>query len=123
MIAINNRAFGLRNCRRLAVTAAALAALALPTPTHAAKVPGNPAAGKPLFLANNCSSCHTLKAARASGAISSNLDKKKASYTTILRVITNGTTKNGLAMPSYKGSLTVKQIQNLAAFVYTSTHT
>jgi hypothetical protein len=55
-------------------------------------------------------------------AISSNLDKKKASYATTVRVVSNGTTKNALAMPAYKGTPSTKQIQTLAAFVYTSSH-
>jgi mono/diheme cytochrome c family protein len=78
-----------------------------------------PPAGKAVFLTSKCGSCHTLKAAHATGAVSSNLDKKKTPSTPI---ITDAVDKNGLAMPSYKGTLTVKQIQNLAALVYTSTH-
>jgi len=102
--------------------AAAVAVLIAPAPALATNIAGNPAAGKSIFHANNCGSCHTLKAAGATGLISSNLDKKKASYATIVRVVTAGTTKNGLAMPAYKGALSTKQIQNVAAFVYSSTH-
>jgi len=98
------------------------AALLAPAAAFAADVQGNPAAGKGVFAANNCGSCHALKAARATGAIASNLDKRKPSYAAVVSVVTNGKTKNGLAMPAYKGTLTPKQIQNLAAFVYASTH-
>jgi mono/diheme cytochrome c family protein len=103
-------------------SAVAVAALLVPVPALAGKVAGNPAAGKTVFAANSCGSCHALKAARATGAVSSNLDKKKPSYATIVSVVANGKTKNGLAMPAYKGTLTAKQIRDLAAFVYTSTH-
>lgn len=103
-------------------SAAAVAALLVPLPALADKIVGNPAAGKAVFAANNCGSCHALKAAHATGAVSSNLDKKKPSYATIVSVVANGKTKNGLAMPAYKGTLTAKQIRDLAAFVYTSTH-
>jgi mono/diheme cytochrome c family protein len=92
------------------------------TSALSARTPANASAGKAIFLANDCGSCHTLKAAGASGAVSSNLDKKKVSHATIVRVVSNGATKNGLAMPAYKGTLTTNQIQNLAAFIYTSTH-
>jgi mono/diheme cytochrome c family protein len=116
------RRYGRARSRTLVCSATAIAALIAPAPALGGSVPGNPAAGKAIFRANNCGSCHTLKAAGANGAISSNLDKKKASYATIVRVVSNGTTKNALAMPAYKGNLSTKQIQNLAAFVYTSSH-
>jgi mono/diheme cytochrome c family protein len=111
---------GSRPARRVCLSAA-LALLLAPTPALAAGTPGNAAAGKTVFLANNCGSCHTLKAAGANSAVSSNLDEKKASYATIVRVVSNGATKNGLAMPAYRGTLTTKQIRNLAAFVSIST--
>jgi mono/diheme cytochrome c family protein len=38
------------------------------------------------------------------------------------QVVANGKTKNGLAMPAYKGTLTARQMRDLAAFVYISTH-
>jgi mono/diheme cytochrome c family protein len=107
--------------KRLCLSATVCLLLA-PTAALAARTPGNAAAGRTVFLANNCGSCHTLQAAAASSPVSSNLDKKKASYATIVRVVTNGATKSGLAMPAYRGTLTTKQIQNLATFVYSSTH-
>jgi mono/diheme cytochrome c family protein len=112
---------GSRPVKGLCFTAT-VALLLVQSAALAARTPGNAAAGKAVFLANNCGSCHTLKAAGARGAVSSSLDKKQASYATIVRVVSNGATKNALAMPAYKGTLTAKQIQNLAAFVYTSTH-
>jgi len=99
-----------------AVLTALLASPALAAPT----VPGNPAAGKKVFVAN-CGTCHTLKAAGAKSVIASNLDKKKPAYALIISTVTNGRTTKGV-MPAYKGTLTAKQIRDVAAFVYTSTH-
>ena len=102
--------------------ASILAVLLAPAAAHAGKVAGNPTAGKALFAANNCGSCHTLAAAHATGVIAWNLDKKKPAYAAIVSAVTNGMTKGGLAMTAYKGTLSTKQIQDLAAFVYTATH-
>jgi len=88
----------------------------------AGKVVGNAAAGKTVFVTSGCGSCHALKAAKATGAIASNLDVKKPPYALVVRDVTTGVTKNGHAMPSYKGTLTARQIQDLAAFVYRATH-
>jgi mono/diheme cytochrome c family protein len=85
-----------------------------PAPT----VPGNAKAGAAVFSTAGCRSCHTLKAASASGTIGPNLDKVKPSYALTVTRVTNG---KG-AMPPFKSTLTVTQIQNVAAFVYASTH-
>jgi mono/diheme cytochrome c family protein len=82
------------------------------------KVIGNVAAGKKVFATAGCVSCHTLKAAKATGKIGPNLDKLKPAYATIVKQVTNG----GGVMPSFKGRLSKAQIQDVAAFVYTSTH-
>ena len=44
---------------------------------RAAKVVGNPKAGKPIFV-STCAVCHTLKAAGALGKIGPNLDQLAA---------------------------------------------
>lgn len=82
------------------------------------KVVGNVAAGKKVFKTAGCASCHTLKAAKSTGLIGPNLDKLKPAYAAIVKQVTHG----GGAMPSFKGRLSKKQIQDVAAFVYTSTH-
>ncbi len=112
----------------LAVAAGAAPALAKrPTP----KLVGNPAAGKPLFVAN-CGTCHTLKAAGSVGTIGPNLDKlaPKLSEATIIKQIRQGgsalmgkaAAKYTTQMVGYAGVLSTAQIDDIAAFVYTSTH-
>ena len=115
----------------------ALAALALAAPAfanHAAapKVVGNAAAGKSVFV-TTCGTCHVLKAAGTVGNIGPSLDKVAGALTeaTIVKAITNGgatvMTKAAAAkyttmMISYKSVLSATQINNVAAFVYSSTH-
>ena len=94
-----------------------------------AKVVGDPATGKGIFMAN-CSACHTLKAAGAKGTIGPNLDKLALPEATIVKQVTVGGSalmgaagkKYSLQMPGYKKSLSAAQIQDVAAYVYVSTH-
>ncbi len=102
---------------------------------HAGATPkliGTAKAGKSPF-STTCAACHTLKAAGAVGNIGPNLDKvaKTLTEATIIKAITNGggsvMTKAALAkyttqMVAYKGTLPTKTIDNIAAFVYSSTH-
>jgi mono/diheme cytochrome c family protein len=81
-------------------------------------VQGDPAAGKPVFASAGCATCHTLSAAGSSGTIGPNLDDKKPDYDLIVERVTNGKSP----MPSFKGQLSDEQIHDVAAFVYTSTH-
>jgi mono/diheme cytochrome c family protein len=84
----------------------------------APSTPGNARLGAAVFASAGCSGCHTLKAAGAQGTIGPNLDKLKPAYATVVTTVTKG---KG-AMPPFKGTLTVTQIQNVAAYVYASTH-
>jgi len=87
--------------------------------SHASgKVVGNVATGKKLFASSGCTGCHTLKAAGAKGTVGPNLDKLKPAYAAIVKQVTNG----GGGMPAFKGKLSTAKIQDVAAFVYTSTH-
>ena len=86
--------------------------------TTTASTHGNPAAGKTVFTSAGCSGCHTLKAAGASGTVGPNLDELKPAYDTIVHQVEVG----GGPMPAFKGQLTDTQIHDVAAFVYTSTH-
>ena len=95
----------------------AVAAAAMAMPAFAATNPGNAKKGKVIFVAN-CSTCHVLKAANARGTIGPNLDKKRTPYAKIVTIVTNG---KGV-MTAYKSVLTKTQIQDVSAFVYTSTH-
>jgi mono/diheme cytochrome c family protein len=106
------------------VPAAALA-------TGAPRVVGNAKAGKPVFV-STCGVCHTLRAAKSVGTIGPNLDKTRLTEAVIVKAITNGgasvmskaaAAKYTTQMTAYKNVLTPAVIQNLAAYVYNSTHT
>ena len=83
-----------------------------------AKTVGDPVAGKAVFASAGCVSCHTLKAAGATAKVGPNLDQLKPAEARVVLQVTNG----GKIMPPFKGQLTAKQIQDVAAFVYASTH-
>jgi cytochrome c553 len=76
------------------------------------------AAGEKLFKSVGCSSCHTLKAADSTGTVGPNLDQAKPSKAKIVMQVTAG----GGFMPSFGGRLSKQQIEDVAAFVYASTH-
>ena len=82
-----------------------------PTPAE-----GDPAAGKEVFLTiaqPSCGGCHTLADAGTTGTIGPNLDASKPSHDLVVDRVTNG---QG-AMPSFSGSLSEEQIQDVAAYV------
>jgi mono/diheme cytochrome c family protein len=116
--------FGREKKEAAAATAPASTAAATTTagpttkPKPSAAPQGNPQAGKAVFASAGCVGCHTLKAAGATGTVGPNLDQLKPAYARIVRQVTNG----GKIMPSFKGSLSEQQIHDVAAFVYTSTH-
>ena len=68
--------------------------------------------GKSIFAAN-CATCHTLKAASATGTVGPNLDDLKPSFARAKKQVING----GGAMPPFKGKLTDVQIDAVARFV------
>jgi mono/diheme cytochrome c family protein len=81
---------------------------------------GDPVAGKAVFTGKaGCIGCHTLKAANSHGTVGPNLDDAKPDLAKIVDRVTNG---KG-AMPPFKGVLSDKEIADVAAFVYQSTHT
>jgi mono/diheme cytochrome c family protein len=71
------------------------------------------AQGKQIFETAGCKSCHTLKAAGASGTVGPNLDNAKPPKALVVDRVTNG---KGV-MPSFKGQLSPAQIQAVAEFV------
>jgi cbb3-type cytochrome c oxidase subunit III len=71
--------------------------------------------GKAIFQAE-CSSCHTLAAAKATGTIGPNLDQLKPAEARVKRQVENG----GSVMPAFKGKLTAAQIAAVAKFVASS---
>ena len=97
---------------------------ARPKPTGATK------SGKQLFQ-TTCGVCHTLKAAGSVGNTGPDLNKVTLSEALIVRAITNGgatvmsrslVAKYTTQMTAYQNALTPAQIQEIAAFVYSSTH-
>ena len=79
---------------------------------------GSVTAGKVVWTNTGCGACHTMKAAGSTGAIGPNLDLKKPTLSLIVDRVTNG---KG-SMPAYKSQLSSKQIQDVSAYVYASTH-
>jgi mono/diheme cytochrome c family protein len=68
--------------------------------------------GAQLFK-DNCSSCHTLAAAGASGKVGPNLDQLQPGPDLVTKQVTNG----GGSMPAFKGKLTDQQIKQIADYV------
>jgi cbb3-type cytochrome c oxidase subunit III len=93
--------------------AAYVASVAGTGPATSAAPVGND--GKAIFKAD-CSSCHTLSAAGATGTVGPNLDQLKPKQATVVHQVTNG----GAVMPAFKGKLTPAQIQAVATFVASS---
>jgi mono/diheme cytochrome c family protein len=102
-----------------------------PTQTTTSAPPaGDAAAGKTVFTSSGCTACHTLKAANATGTVGPNLDQtlkdKNAAFihTSIVdpnAYIAPGYPKNVMP-PNFGTQLSPKQIGDLVAFVYQSTH-
>jgi mono/diheme cytochrome c family protein len=114
-------------CLVLAISAGAPAALATRASTP---LIGNAKAGKSVFT-TTCAACHTLKAAAAYGTIGPNLNDFVLPEATLIKAVTKGgaavASKAVLAkyptqMPAYGGVLSRTAIDNVAAFVYASTH-
>jgi cytochrome c551 len=78
---------------------------------------GDPVAGAAVFAANGCATCHTLAAAGANGNVGPNLDLAKPTQAIVRLFVTNG---GGGVMPPF--SLSPTDLNNLAAYVYKSTH-
>jgi mono/diheme cytochrome c family protein len=74
---------------------------------------GSSAAGEQVYAKAGCGSCHTLKAAGSTGTIGPNLDALKPTVAAVARQVRNG----GGPMPSFKGKLSSKEIDELATFV------
>ena len=74
---------------------------------------GDPTAGKQVFATAGCESCHTLADAGSTGTVGPILDDAKPSYDKVVERVTNGKSP----MPSFSGTLTPQQIQDVAAYV------
>jgi mono/diheme cytochrome c family protein len=83
------------------------------TPTPAAPTAaGDATAGKTVF-ANNCSGCHGLTGTGGNGGPDLTARPGAKSYTRVIAQVTNG----GNGMPPFKGTLTQKQIRDVATYV------
>jgi cytochrome c oxidase subunit 2 len=91
--------------------------------------PANPAEGKKVFDSNGCGSCHTLAAANATGKVGPDLDDAlkgkddafiKESVTDPNAEIAQGFSP-GIMPQSYGSQLTSQQLNDLVAFLKTST--
>lgn len=65
------------------------------------------------MFAQNCSTCHTLKAASASGQVGPNLDDLRPDEGRVERQVTNG----GGGMPAFGGMLSDAEIEAAAKYV------
>jgi cytochrome c551 len=80
---------------------------------------GDPKAGEIIFVNEGCGGCHSLKDAGVigniddAGSIGPDLDTVKPSHEQVVEVVTNG---KG-AMPAFKGDISPKDIQDVAAYV------
>jgi mono/diheme cytochrome c family protein len=74
---------------------------------------GDAQAGKAVFTSAGCSGCHTLKDAGATGTVGPNLDTLKPTFARAKTQVENG----GGPMPAFKGQLSDKQINDVAAYV------
>jgi mono/diheme cytochrome c family protein len=74
---------------------------------------GGNSAGAKVFATAGCKTCHTLKAAGASGTVGPNLDQLKPSEALVSKQVNTG----GGVMPSFKGKLTPAQIKAVAQYV------
>jgi mono/diheme cytochrome c family protein len=86
------------------------------TTTTAGGGTGDATAGKAVFASAGCGGCHTLKAAGSSGNVGPNLDQLKPPFAKVKHQVENG----GGVMPAFKGQLSAKQIDDVAAFVSSS---
>ena len=71
--------------------------------------------GKTIFKAN-CGGCHTLADAKTNGNVGPNLDDLKPDKQTVQLQVQSG----GGGMPSFKGQLSKKQIDEVATYVSSS---
>jgi len=89
-----------------------------PKPPATETLIGDPNAGAAVFTSAGCGSCHTLAAAGSKGTAGPNLDNTAPNQAAIVQTVTKG----GFNMPAFGSSLTSTQINNVAAYVYKSTH-
>jgi mono/diheme cytochrome c family protein len=90
--------------------AASTVATSDPAPSTAAAGAGS---GKEIFLSAGCAGCHTLADAGASGTVGPNLDDESPDAEKVAKKMREG----GGGMPSFAGSLSDAEIQQVAEYV------
>jgi mono/diheme cytochrome c family protein len=88
-------------------------AAAAPAKRSSIPADANAAAGAKVFQSAGCGSCHTFKAAGASGQIGPNLDSARPDFETVRVKVESG----GGGMPAFSDRLSAQQIRDVAAFV------
>jgi cytochrome c6 len=88
------------------------------TTTASAALIGDPVAGAAVWTSAGCGSCHVMKAAGSTGQVGPSLDDVKPDQPTVVQQVTNG----GEIMPAFSPQYSATQINNVAAYVYKSTH-
>ena len=78
---------------------------------------GDPVAGKQVFKTGPCAGCHTLADAGTHGNVGPNLDQAKPPLSLVVDRVVNGKGN----MPKLKGTLSDKQIADVAAYVVKAT--
>jgi mono/diheme cytochrome c family protein len=78
---------------------------------------GDPVAGKTVFKTGPCAGCHTLADAGTHGNVGPNLDQAKPPLSLVVDRVVNGKGN----MPALKGTLSDKQIADVAAYVVKAT--
>jgi cbb3-type cytochrome c oxidase subunit III len=99
-----------QDAQNVAAFVASVAGKGAPSGTPSPQQLGND--GKKIFE-SQCSSCHTLKAANATGTVGPNLDQLKPSQPVVEHQVEVG----GGGMPAFKGKLSDAQISAVAKFV------
>lgn len=79
---------------------------------------GDAAAGADVYASAGCGSCHVLADAGSAGTIGPNLDEAQPDLALIVDRVTNGMG----VMPAFGDQLSEQQIQDVAAYVFESTH-
>jgi mono/diheme cytochrome c family protein len=97
---------------------------ATPPPPATATLIGDPVAGKLIFTSQAsppCATCHTLKNAGSTATVGPNLDSLAPDQGTVVNAVTYGL-PGGMPAFGAPGGLSAAQINNVAAYVYQSTH-
>lgn len=92
------------------------------TSTVPSSLVGNANAGQLVYASAGCGSCHTLTTTSAPGTTNLGLGQIRPTQAVIVQFVTNGTSTASGSMPAYAGTLTPTQINDLAAYVYFTTH-